>query len=406
MPSIRDWRAKRFDAATDWFSWGVLAFQVFVGIHPYKGKLDGYRPGDLERRMRDNASIFASGVRLPHSARDLGCIPAPLMEWFHAEFQDGARTAPPSPLDRPAVAAAALVLRASIGPEQGLVHEKVFAHGASAVVRVWPCGVGLLASRELVDPATGRGIGALMSPDAEVIRVADGWLLADLRDGRPALFHAPFGIQYDYEPGRTTALDLGLAMRRFFRADDRLFAVTDRELVELTVGALLDRPVLTMGRRWGARPNATRWFDGVAVQDVLGAAFLMLPTATGMVQARTPELDGLVPVAGCGNGRFAAVVASDRAGVYHRIELTFAADHGSYTAWRGPNDGPDLNMVALPTGVVATVVEDGEVVIFVPANGNVRKVRDRGIATDVRLSRWDGKVVYLRDGDLWTMRVR
>lgn len=126
MPSIRDWQAKRFDALSDWFSWGIVAFQVFTGIHPYKGKLDGYRPGELERRMRENASVFAPGARLPHSARDPGCIPGPLLDWFRAEFQDGARSKPPSPLDTTKVAAPALVLRAITGDSHGLIYERVY----------------------------------------------------------------------------------------------------------------------------------------------------------------------------------------------------------------------------------------------------------------------------------------
>ena len=164
--------------------------------------------------------------------------------------------------------------------------------------------------------------------------------------------------------------------------------------------------MLTIGQRWGVRPNATRWFDGVAIQDVLGASFLMMPTKTGLIQVRAKELDGLTPIAGIATGRFAAIVASDRNGAYHRVEFTWEANHTIYKAWQGPNDGPDLNMTVLPKGVVATIVTDGELVIFVPVNGNINKIQDRGITTDLRLSRWGDKVTYILDGAVWRVQVK
>ena len=43
MPSIRDHHSNVFDERSDWFSWGIVTFQVFTGIHPYRGRHDGYK---------------------------------------------------------------------------------------------------------------------------------------------------------------------------------------------------------------------------------------------------------------------------------------------------------------------------------------------------------------------------
>jgi DNA-binding helix-hairpin-helix protein with protein kinase domain len=37
MESVRDRHAKRFSTSTDWFSFAIVSFQMFVGIHPFKG---------------------------------------------------------------------------------------------------------------------------------------------------------------------------------------------------------------------------------------------------------------------------------------------------------------------------------------------------------------------------------
>ena len=89
MPSVRDYHAKSFDANTDWYSWGIVSFQVFTGIHPYKGTHPDFKKGDLEARMRANASVFDSRVRLNAAVRDFSCVPAPLLDWYERVFEQG-----------------------------------------------------------------------------------------------------------------------------------------------------------------------------------------------------------------------------------------------------------------------------------------------------------------------------
>src|SRR5262249_20853743 len=56
MDSVRDRHALRFSEATDWFSFGIVSFQMFTGIHPYRGKHPTV--ADLEARMRGNISVL------------------------------------------------------------------------------------------------------------------------------------------------------------------------------------------------------------------------------------------------------------------------------------------------------------------------------------------------------------
>src|SRR5207248_7337064 len=63
MESIRDRHAARFSQATDWFSFGIVSFQMFTGIHPYRGKhptLTG-----LDARMERNVSVLNPEVAVP-----------------------------------------------------------------------------------------------------------------------------------------------------------------------------------------------------------------------------------------------------------------------------------------------------------------------------------------------------
>src|SRR5690606_19878348 len=101
MPSVRDWSAKQFTELSDWFSYAVLAFQLFVGVHPYKGTHAQSAGIDkdkrLEHRMRNNISAFRGDVSLPKCCYPFDAIPTVFRDWLKAVLDDGKRVAPPDP---------------------------------------------------------------------------------------------------------------------------------------------------------------------------------------------------------------------------------------------------------------------------------------------------------------------
>jgi hypothetical protein len=399
MPSIRDWKAKDFGLLTDWFAWGIVSFQVFTGIHPFKGKIDGYKPGNLVERMRNNASVFDKRARLPLSVRDFSCIPGPLLDWYQATFQQGSRTAPPSPLDTSRPAKAAQIMRAVTTAVGGaLIFEKLFERAGDPAVRVWANGAARLASGDVCDLATGGTIGGMQRADSEIVRLPEGWLIAIPTASEVFAGHVSEDLQ------QRTLDRLPIASHRVFRAGERIFAITDREMVEIEVRNL-GKPVITLGRRWQIMVNSTTWLDDVAVQDTLGAAFVILPHGDGVHQVRAPELDGAKIVAGKAGGRFAAFTTVKPDGTYGKIELTFDKAFTTYTAWTGPADSAELNMGILPRGVVGTIVNDFELAIVVPTTGAVNKIRDTGVSTAMKLAAWGEKLVYILDGAVWQLRV-
>lgn len=97
MPSIRDYSvsADKFSTLSDWFSFGIIAFQLYTGLHPYKGSHPSYTKGDLESRMRNNVSVFDPNVTYPPIVRSFDLIPDSLREWFFDIFSKGKRLPPP-----------------------------------------------------------------------------------------------------------------------------------------------------------------------------------------------------------------------------------------------------------------------------------------------------------------------
>lgn len=95
MESIKDWHVQnnKWTKESDWFSWGILAFQMLTGIHPYKGKHSSVT--NLTDRMKSNISVLNPDVKVPKMI-DLSTIPMTYMNWFKAVFDEGKRISPPT----------------------------------------------------------------------------------------------------------------------------------------------------------------------------------------------------------------------------------------------------------------------------------------------------------------------
>ncbi|HEX7773949.1 MAG TPA: hypothetical protein VF435_16120, partial [Pyrinomonadaceae bacterium] len=80
MESVRDRHATTHTTSSDWFAFAVVSFQIFVGIHPFKGT---YAPlqhlpdnaAKLDARMRGNISVLHSGVTVPAACLPFSVIP-------------------------------------------------------------------------------------------------------------------------------------------------------------------------------------------------------------------------------------------------------------------------------------------------------------------------------------------
>lgn len=97
MESIRDRTVKhgKFTELSDWFSWAVVTFQMYTGIHPYKGKHPDFKPNEWSKRMDLGISVFDKEVTLPKICQDFSVIPNKHLDWYKSIFQKNERTIPP-----------------------------------------------------------------------------------------------------------------------------------------------------------------------------------------------------------------------------------------------------------------------------------------------------------------------
>jgi hypothetical protein len=403
MPSIRDWHAKSFDEKSDWFSWGVVTFQIFTGLHPYKGTHTSYKRNEFIERMKANASVFSPGVRLNQAVRDFSLIPAPLLDWYEAVFERGERTVPPSPLDKSnKTPKSALVMRAKITNRTGLlVFEKIFEKVGDPALRVFDSGAVLLSSGSLVDARMKREIAGNVSQECQVARTTDGWLILELRGGKVCIRH----ISMDDGKEQELAF-IGEAVG-ILEQENHFYSLGERGLTEVKIHSFGNKILASAGLTWSVMHNATELFKGFGVQNAMGATFFALPTGEqGILQVRVRELDRLKVVTGKAGYRSLILVAVDKMGVYKRFEFFFTKDYSTYKVNESAVDQSELNLAILPKGVNASIIDDGELIISVPSTGAVTKVEDKHLSTKMTLGNFGDQVVYIENGVVWSVRMK
>lgn len=400
MPSIRDYHTTLFTKLSDWFAWGVVTFQVYTGIHPYKGTLQGFAMNDMVARMQANVSVFHKEVRLNRAVRELSTIPARLRDWYEAVFEQGERTEPPSPFDTgKGVVQVAQTLRMVTSAQGALIYRKLFERVQDPVVEVYSAGVVRLRSGTLIPLATQRTIGTGIMTGVAVGEVAGGWVVAGVEHEHTVL--TCYGVQGSKE------CSLALGALRMVSGARRLFALGEQGLQEVHTRLFGTHAVASVGTVWPILPRATQWFDGVGVMDALGAMHLVVPFGErGVAMVRVKELDSVRVLAGEGSGRIVVLTAVTSKGTYERYTVLFDTTMQMYQVTIRTVDTPDQNVTVLPKGVVVSIEDDSELTITVPTSGVVRTVTDKDIATDMMLTRWGDKVLYVKAGAVWSLEMK
>ena len=392
MPTIRDWHARRFTPLSDWFSFAVVACQLFIGIHPYKGRYPGFKKHDLEGRMKANASIFGKRVGLPAAVRDFSHIPQSWLDWFIALFEQGRREPPPQ-------TAARLHWRPQTRIIQsGGVAVTLLQHFSATILRV----------------KTWNGIRVVTTTDALIIdgKPYQATLATEVifapRSLVPLLVHVEDGelVLQNTRSGRF--LYPNLKAERLLVVDNTLYTLHHDKFMEVRLHELGDRFILSPGSVWKVLPQATVVLQSLLYQDVLGRAHLLIPLRPGACQViPTPELDGYRIVDGRWDGGVAMLIGV-KAGRYLRFIFRFNHEHSAYELRvEADLDTPDLNFVTLDNGVVVALSNALELFFREPARDALKRIPDPQLGDGERTLAKDGNSVLLfRDQQLYRISMQ
>lgn len=272
MDNVRD-RASPpgvFNEDTDWFSWAIVSFQLFTGVHPFKGKHPDFRADELDRRMTEGVSVLDPAVRVPPACSDWSEIPATLLDWYRAVFANRLRGAPPDFLQR-----------------ANAVYAPVRAQRAAGV---------------LEPPIIGGGRARILC-DGDVLRFCEA------------------------DTGAPVAGEL--RADGYFVVNDALYSLRNGVLTEC-VFERLGRVVFLTRIAAHVHPLTGRAYDGLVMETFLDRAAALLPVARGSCKrVMIPEVAGTRIIDAARRDR-AIFLLAEQAGAFNRFTLRFSADYSTY----------------------------------------------------------------------------
>lgn len=314
MPSVRDPKsAKGFTELSDWFSWGILAFQVYINIHPYKGTHPNYKPAEWQKRMTDGASLFDKGVRLPAVCNDFSVVPKRHLDWFKDTFGKNNRSEPPLPdsISPIAVPQAAVVIQGSDKFEihqiasypEPIVHVTSFA-GVMYVVTKKAVYVG---QNKVFERARFKTVLTCVDTLGDVVMATS--------DGSPTYQFHSYG---------------SISGTGAFARNNAIYTVNRGQLVQNNFRIAERRKLHVAEQVESVSELATHVFDGCLIQDLLGRKYLTIPYALGRCTAKpVPELNGF-RVIDAKSERHITVVIAEREGKYDRFIFSFRPDFSTF----------------------------------------------------------------------------
>jgi hypothetical protein len=340
MDSVRDRHATRFDVSTDWFAFAIVSFQVFTGLHPYKGTYPPFlktvdKSQMLDERMKGNISVLHPGVCVPATCLPINVIPPVYLAWYRATFESGVRQSPPGgPVD-------SIVMR--VLPAPALSSGPVFSISPvldldDDVVELFP---DVTRTRKSIY-IRGRRLDC---PDNET-KIA----LTPLSRRPVGLWLEGDRVRF-VDVCREVRIDGEMTADEILTIGGRAYVKRNCELMELEFVELASRILVTPTTIGQVLKNATQLFDGVVFQSLMGAWYAsFLPQPHTCYQARIKELDGYRIVdARCESCVLLVVAAIS--GRYDRFIFRFHREFNGYDV-RIQRDVDDA-------GIAFTVLDSG-----------------------------------------------
>ncbi len=414
MPSVRDFSvsSKNFSPLSDWFSFGVLAFQLFVGVHPYKGthSSDATVPKDdrLEHRMRHNISAFRTEVRLPKCCYAFDNIPQLFRDWLRAVLDDGKRVTPPDPFGGPAVVIQGPVTGAKFVITSGnIIIQEILDLEAWNLVQYTESG-----GQTLILLSNGREQKVLHNNR----QIFQGPIPGETLIGFTPKMNNPIAL--NLTKGQLTFIDfsrkqqerLNFTVNELAKSGDRFYIRNGTRVLEVEFFEQSSKTTVTASHMVAdVLELASHLYEGSAIQSMGGSIFVSLfPASKVGHQVRIPELDSYRITDAKFDGGVLMVIGAKK-GRYDRMVFRFDESYQSYDLNTFEDISPSgLNFVTLATGICVSLTEDEKIEAFSSRKGSqsVKRVEDPALGSDMRLIKINGKVGFERQGKIYQLSLK
>ena len=399
MESVRDRHMKpgKFSQETDWFSWAIVTFQLFVGIHPYKGSHKSLKT--LDDRMKKNISVFNSGVSCPKVVLPFDVIPKAYRDWYEAVFEKGLRSCPPDS----AVEVINVVTKITkiMGTNKFDIEElEDFSNFGSIINVIYHFGTRVVQTTEGVAIGKKKHLGVNPKTKIGFTNQFNHVISAFANNGKIILANLSTG-------SRVTGDINGQSVMSY---DGRLYIVSEGSVYEVNFVETPSNTLAALNLVANIMPKSSQVFDGVIVQNMLNAYYVsVFPTTGKHCQIRISEIEKHRIIEAKYDRQVLMIIGVDNDGKYNRFVIRFDDKFSSYDIRREDDIAPSgLNFVVLDTLNVAHINEMENLVIFRNKKGDDKAllIEDPAIGSHMRLYRWDSQAVFSSGGKLYRIKMK
>lgn len=405
MPSIRDRHChNHFTQDTDWFSWGIVTFQMMIGIHPYKGEhpdFDGIpRDERMHARMMKNISLFHSGVTYPAVCMPFDIIPQGLRNWYKAIFEDGKRCPPPADFEGGVIVLAPVFKQLTGSNLLNITEMQQFQQD---IVQFYSHeGNRFVLTNQL---HLGQKTYAIPKTNANFIFTP--------KLNRLVCAYIENGMAKVFDVENQTFYPISLAAKEMIESNGRIYIQNNTNVMELNcmeIGKTVQFSFKVTGNILDI-PGATKAFDGGFIQNLLGRYYVSIfPTSGKCHQIGIAELDKYLIVQAKYDKNILVVIGADRkTGKYDRFVFRFDDTYSAYDVRKVENISlADINFTVNDKGICVLMTEDEKLEVFSNKkdSGHGKTITDPVINSDMQLCSDGAKIQFFHRKKLYSLSMK
>lgn len=397
MPSVKDHHAKLFTESSDWFSWGIVAFQLFIGIHPYKGNhpdFDGI-PQDtrMVARMKANTSVFNGKTKIPKVCEPLDSIPPTLRDWFRSVFEDGNRAQPPQEYN----SVVYVVTRVKTKSGDAFDIKPLGTFNSDILGFCTSSGTNVVSTQSSIHVGNREYPFSHNNYSVVFTNIKNLPIAAYIVDDKLHIFDII----------NSRELNISSTCAALTISENRLYIQNGTDVVEVSfseIGNNIIPSVKIVGKVLDL-PEATKVYDGVIIQNLLGRYVASIfPKHSTCIQVSIPELDGYKVIEAKYENSVLVIIAYI-GGVYDRFVLRLGGDY-QYDIRKVENISySGINMTVSDAGIAVLINEQEQVEAFSNRkdSGSVKIIEDGAIGSDMKLFHDGSKILFSHGNELFQL---
>jgi hypothetical protein len=394
MESIRDRTVKNdnWTELSDWYSFAIIAFQLYIGIHPYKGKHPSYKANEWIKRMDDNISVFDKNVSLPSVCESFSIIPQKYLDWFKALFVNGIRELPPI-LDQ--------IQTSIINPISTKIIHSNQNFTISEIITL---------NERILEYKSIFGVNYFITNK--------GWykenkFISDLQNGSNITYtniNEPIICNLENQKLSFKTQDMNvisnISATNYYVLENKVFSLFENNLIESSF--------LTFGKNHIHKTKnyqvsyASKLYDGCIIQDLLDKKYITFIENDLFINIQIKELECHRILEVVRKKNFAVIIA-EKNGYYDRFIIHFDFKNTfniKYEIRISNNvDYNNINFTVLDNGIAILLVEDEKIEVF-RDNSTIKLVDNSPFNHSMKLISSNNNVYFIDNNKLFNLKLK